>query len=54
MVVVDNEMKKVKKRNIEKEWKEKVIERKGIIMEILGERERKKEGEIKVEMENIK
>lgn len=50
LVVVDHTLSPVQQRNLEKEWKCKVIDRTGIILEIFGERARTREGQLQVEL----
>ncbi len=49
-MVVDHALVPVQQRNLEKEWKCKVIDRTGLILEIFGERARTKEGMLQVEL----
>jgi GTP-binding protein HflX len=50
LVVVDAALTPVQQRNLEKEWKVKVIDRTGLILEIFGERARTREGQMQVEL----
>ena len=50
LVVVDHALSPVQQRNLEKQWKCKVIDRTGLILEIFGERARTKEGQLQVEL----
>lgn len=50
LVVVDHILSPVQQRNLEKEWKCKVIDRTGLILEIFGERARTREGQLQVEL----
>ncbi len=50
LVVVDHSLSPVQQRNLEREWKCKVIDRTGLILEIFGERARTKEGQLQVEL----
>ncbi len=50
LVVVDAAVSPVQQRNLEQEWKCKVIDRTGLILEIFGERARTREGQLQVEL----
>lgn len=50
LVVFDAALTPVQQRNLETEWKVKVIDRTGLILEIFGERARTKEGQMQVEL----
>lgn len=50
LAVVDHVLSPVQQRNLEQEWKCKVIDRTGLILEIFGERARTKEGQLQVEL----
>nr|WP_243735633.1 GTPase HflX [Dongia mobilis] len=50
LVVFDAALTPVQQRNLEKEWKVKVIDRTGLILEIFGERARTREGQMQVEL----
>src|SRR4051812_13412880 len=50
LVVVDAALSPVQQRNLEREWKCKVIDRTGLILEIFGERARTHEGRLQVEL----
>lgn len=50
LVVFDASLTPVQQRNLETEWKVKVIDRTGLILEIFGERARTKEGQMQVEL----
>ncbi len=50
LVVVDHALSPVQQRNLEREWKCKVIDRTGLILEIFGERARTREGQLQVEL----
>ena len=50
LVVVDHTLSPVQQRNLERDWKCKVIDRTGIILEIFGERARTREGQLQVEL----
>ena len=53
LVVVDAALSPVQQRNLEREWKCKVIDRTGLILEIFGERARTKEGALQVELAHL-
>ena len=53
LVVVDGTLSPVQQRNLEKEWKTKVIDRTGLILEIFGERAHTKEGALQVELAHL-
>lgn len=53
LVVVDNTLTPGQQRNLEKEWKTKVIDRTGLILEIFGERARTREGQLQVELAHL-
>lgn len=50
LVVFDAALTPVQQRNLEQEWKVKVIDRTGLILEIFGERARTREGQMQVEL----
>ncbi len=50
LAIVDHSLSPVQQRNLEKEWKCKVIDRTSLILEIFGERARTKEGQLQVEL----
>jgi GTP-binding protein HflX len=50
LVFVDYALSPVQQRNLEKEWKCKVIDRTGLILEIFGERARTREGQLQVDL----
>lgn len=50
VVIVNHTLSPVQQRNLEKEWKAKVIDRTGLILEIFGARAQTKEGKIQVEL----
>jgi GTP-binding protein HflX len=50
VVVFDGTLTPVQQRNLETEWKCKVIDRTGLILEIFGERARTREGRLQVEL----
>ena len=50
LVVVDATLSPVQQRNLERQWKAKVIDRTGLILEIFGARARTHEGRLQVEL----
>ena len=50
VVVFNYTLSPVQQRNLEKEWRTKVIDRTGLILEIFGERAQTKEGRLQVEL----
>lgn len=50
VIVFDGALTPVQQRNLETEWKAKVIDRTGLILEIFGERARTREGQMQVEL----
>lgn len=53
LVIVDHPLTPVQQRNLEKEWKAKVIDRTGLILEIFGRRASTKEGTLQVELAHL-
>ena len=53
LVIVDGVLSPVQQRNLEKEWKAKVIDRTGLILEIFGERAHTSEGALQVELAHL-
>ncbi|MDX5592795.1 GTPase HflX [Pseudovibrio sp. SPO723] len=53
LVVVDHPLSPIQQRNLEREWKAKVIDRTGLILEIFGERAQTKEGRLQVELAHL-
>lgn len=53
VVVMDCHLTPVQQRNLEREWKTKVIDRTGLILEIFGERARTREGQLQVELAHL-
>ena len=53
IVMVNHMLSPVQQRNLEKEWKVKVIDRTGLILEIFGARAQTKEGRIQVELAQL-
>ena len=50
LVLVNGHVGPVQQRNLEKEWKVKLLDRTGLILEIFGDRARTREGVLQVEM----
>lgn len=50
VIIVNQTLSPVQQRNLEKEWKVKVIDRTGLILEIFGARAHTREGRLQVEM----
>jgi GTP-binding protein HflX len=53
LAVVDARLSPVQQRNLELEWRCKVIDRTGLILDIFGERARTREGALQVEMAHL-
>ena len=53
LIIVDHPLTPVQQRNLEKEWKSKVIDRTGLILEIFGRRASTKEGTLQVELAHL-
>ncbi|MGO7427612.1 GTPase HflX, partial [Rhizobium ruizarguesonis] len=53
LVFVDNALRPVQQRNLEKEWNAKVIDRTGLILEIFGRRASTKEGTLQVDLAHL-
>ncbi len=53
LVIVDHPLTPVQQRNMESEWKTKVIDRTGLILEIFGRRASTKEGVLQVELAHL-
>jgi GTP-binding protein HflX len=53
LAVVDAALGPVQQRNLEREWRCKVIDRTGLILDIFGERARTKEGAMQVELAHL-
>jgi GTP-binding protein HflX len=53
LVVVDHPLSPIQQRNLEKEWKAKVLDRTGLILEIFGDRAHTKEGRLQVELAHL-
>ncbi|MFM2042193.1 MAG: putative GTP-binding protein hflX [Pseudomonadota bacterium] len=50
LVIVDHALTPIQQRNLERDWKTKVIDRTGLILEIFGARARTREGQLQVEL----
>ncbi|HZF75823.1 MAG TPA: GTPase HflX [Acetobacteraceae bacterium] len=53
LVVMDAPLSPVQQRNLEREWRCKVIDRTGLILDIFGERARTREGALQVELAHL-
>ena len=53
LAVVDAALSPVQQRNLEREWRCKVIDRTGLILDIFGERARTREGAMQVEFAHL-
>jgi GTPase len=53
LVVVNAQLSPVQQRNLETEWKAKVLDRTGLILEIFGRRASTKEGSLQVELAHL-
>ena len=53
VVVVNGELSPIQQRNLERTWKVKVLDRTGLILEILGERAQTREGVLQVELAHL-
>jgi len=53
LVVIDGTLSPVQQRNLEREWRAKVLDRTGLILEIFGERARTNEGRLQVELAHL-
>jgi GTP-binding protein HflX len=53
LVIVDGVLSPAQQRNLEREWKTKVIDRTGLILEIFGERAQTREGTLQVELAHL-
>ena len=53
LVVVNAQLSPVQQRNLETEWKAKVLDRTGLILEIFGRRAGTKEGILQVELAHL-
>jgi GTP-binding protein HflX len=50
VTIVDGQLSPIQQRNLERDWKCKVIDRTGLILEIFGERAQTREGTLQVEL----
>jgi len=50
LVIVNHALTPIQQRNLERDWKAKVIDRTGLILEIFGKRARTREGQLQVEL----
>ncbi len=53
VVIVNAQLSPVQQRNLEREWKTKVLDRTALILEIFGERARTREGRLQVELAHL-
>ncbi|MCI4660278.1 MAG: GTPase HflX [Neomegalonema sp.] len=53
LVIVDGVLSPIQQRNLEREWKLKVLDRTALILEIFGERAATREGELQVELAHL-
>lgn len=53
LVIVDGTLSPVQQRNLEREWKAKVLDRTGLILEIFGERAETREGVLQVDLAHL-
>lgn len=53
LVIVDTQLSPIQQRNLEREWKCKVIDRTALILEIFGARARTAEGRLQVELASL-
>ncbi|MDG2355102.1 MAG: GTPase HflX [Paracoccaceae bacterium] len=53
LVLVDGTLTAIQQRNLEKEWKTKVLDRTGLILEIFGARAMSREGGLQVELAHL-
>jgi GTP-binding protein HflX len=53
VVIVNAALSPVQQRNLEREWKAKVLDRTALILEIFGERARTREGRLQVELAHL-
>src|SRR5262249_26239995 len=50
LAIIDHPLSPVQQRNLEQDWRVKVIDRTGLILEIFGERAQTREGQLQVEL----
>lgn len=53
LVIMDHALTPVQQRNLETEWKAKILDRTGLILEIFGRRAQTKEGRLQVELAHL-
>ncbi|MBF0249081.1 MAG: GTPase HflX [Alphaproteobacteria bacterium] len=53
VIIMDAHLSPVQQRNLEREWKAKVLDRTGVILEIFGERARTREGRLQVDLAHL-
>ena len=53
LVIIDHSLSPVQQRNLEREWKVKVIDRTGLILEIFGRRAKTREGVLQVDLAHL-
>ncbi len=53
VVIIDGPLSPIQQRNLEREWKSKVIDRTGLILEIFGARAQTREGQLQVELASL-
>jgi GTPase len=53
LVIMDCALSPIQQRNLEKEWRTKVLDRTGLILEIFGRRAKTKEGTLQVELAHL-
>lgn len=54
LVVVNAQLSPIQQRNLEREWKAKVVDRTGLILEIFGRRATTREGALQVELAHLR
>ena len=53
LVIIDGPLSPVQQRNLEREWKVKILDRTGLILEIFGDRAQTREGVLQVELAHL-
>ena len=53
LIVIDTQLSPVQQRNLERDWKVKVLDRTGLILEIFGARARTREGVLQVDLAHL-
>ncbi|MCL5778739.1 GTPase HflX [Limibaculum sp. FT325] len=53
LVIINGPLSPVQQRNLEREWKVKILDRTGLILEIFGERAQTREGVLQVELAHL-